>query len=225
MINRNKTLTQIRKTQKQLDITPNDLVYIVDEQTSKSATIEELINYFGKNVNLAREDGSLYIVAKQPDGSSPTLRYNSQTKSWQFSNDGEMFEELDKNNAIATEDSLGMVKVSSSGGLQVDENGNLSIQEDLIIPLSVTFSYNDLIRNVYYEGDKAIVKYTFTIDSIKLFEIIENYKGSSYYIEPSSRIIDSENKKTTLIWFFDLEEDESENFYFKECSWKVNFGR
>lgn len=225
MINRNKTLTQIRKTQKQLDITPNDLVYIVDEQTSKSATIEELINYFGKNVNLSREDGSLYIVAKQPDGSSPTLRYNSQTKSWQFSNDGEMFEELDKNNAIASEDSLGMVKINSSGGLQIDENGNLSIQEDLIIPLSVTFSYNDLTRNVYYEGEKTIVKYTYIVDSIKLFEIIEKHNGSSYYIEPSSRTIDVTNKKTTLIWFFDLEEDESENFYFKECSWKVNFGR
>lgn len=225
MINRNKTLTQIRKTQKELDITPNDLVYIVDEETSKSATIEELINYFGRNVNLAREDGSLYIVAKQPDGSTPTLRYNSQTKSWQFSNDGETFEELDPSSNVATEDSLGLVKVSSSGGLEIDEYGNLSIQQDLIIPESVTFSYSDLIRSSYYEGENIIVKYTYTIDSIKLFEIIENYNGQSYYIEPSSRIIDSENKKTTLVWLFDLVEDEAENFYFKSCSWKVNFGR
>lgn len=225
MINRNKTLTQIRKTQKKLDITPNDLVYIVDEETSKSATIEELINYFGKNINLAREDGNLYIVAKQPDGTEPTLRYNSATKSWQFSNDGEKFEDLDKQSSPATEDSLGLVKINSDGGLIVDSDGGLSIHEDLIIPLSVTFSYSDLIRSSYLEGENAIVKYTYTIDSIKLFEIIENYNGESYYIEPSSRKIDSKNKKTTLIWFFDLKEDEADDFYFKHCSWKVNFGR
>ena len=225
MINRNKTLIEIRQSQKQLDITPNDLVYIVDEKTSKAATIDELIKYFGKNINLTREDGNLYIIAKQTDGSSPTLRYNSQTKSWQFSNDGEDFKELDSNSKVATEDSLGLVKVDKNGGLQIDKEGNLSIQDDLIIPESVTFGYNDLLRSSYIENNIKLVKYQFTVDSIKLFEIIEFYKSENYYIEPTNRKIDAENKKTTLIWIFTLDEDESEDFYFKNCSWKVNFGR
>lgn len=225
MNNRHKTLIEIRKNQKQLDITPNDLVYVVDEQTSKAATIEELINYFGKNVNLSREDGNLYIIAKQPDGSSPTLRYNAKTKSWQFSNDGEIFEELDKDSKIATEESVGLVKVNPNGGLTVDENGGLSLHEDFIIPESVTFNYSQLSRATYLENGIETVKYSFVVDSIKLFEIIETYNGESYYIEPSKRITDSENKKTTLLWFFTLKEDEVENFYFKNCSWKVNFGR
>lgn len=225
MINRNKTLIEIRQTQKQLDITPNDLVYVVDEKTSKAATIDELIKYFGKNINLTREDGNLYIVAKQQDGSMPTLRYNSQTKSWQFSNDGETFKELDENSRIATEDSLGMVKVEKSGGLQIDDEGNLSIQDDFIIPESVTFEYKDLLRSSYIENTIKVAKYQFTIDSIKLFEIIEFFNGDSYYIEPTNRKIDAENKRTTLIWIFNLDEDESEDFYFKKCSWKVNFGR
>lgn len=225
MINRNKTLIEIRKTQKQLDLTPNDLVYVVDEKTSKSATIEELINYFGKNVNLTREDGSLYIIAKQQDGSTPTLRYNSATKSWQFSNDGENFEELDAGAGVASEDTLGMVKISSSGGLEIDENGNLSINKDLIIPESVTFEYSDLLRSTYTEANGSFAKYSYTVNSIKLFEIIENYNGESYYIEPSSRSINSTKKTTTLNWVFSLTEDEAEDFYFKSCTWKVNFGR
>ena len=225
MINRNKTLIEIRQSQKKLDVTPNDLVYIVDEKTSKAATIDELIKYFGKNINLTREDGNVYIIAKQNDGSTPTLRYNSQTKTWQFSNDGETFKELDGNSKVATEDSLGMVKVNKNGGLQIDGEGNLSIQDDLIIPESVTFSYKDLLRSSYIENNIKIAKYHFTVDSIKLFEIIEFYNGESYYIEPTNRKIDAENKKTTLIWIFTLDEDESDDFYFKNCSWKVNFGR
>ena len=172
MINRNKTLIEIRQSQKKLDVTPNDLVYIVDEKTSKAATIDELIKYFGKNINLTREDGNVYIIAKQNDGSTPTLRYNSQTKTWQFSNDGETFKELDGNSKVATEESLGMVKVNKNGGLQIDGEGNLSIQDDLIIPESVTFSYKDLLRSSYIENNIKIAKYHFTVDSIKLFEII-----------------------------------------------------
>lgn len=225
MTNRNKTLTQIRKYQQQLDITPNDLVYIVDEQTSKSATIQELINYFGKNVSLAREDGNLYIVAKQPDGSTPTLKYDTETKTWKFSNDGVNFEELGSDSKIATEDTLGSIKIKSGGGLKIDENGNVSIHEDFLIPESISFSYADLSRVSYYEDGVAIAKYSYTVNSIKLFEVIETCDGESYYIEPSARKIDSENKKTTLVWFFELTEDDSEDFHFKRCSWKVNFGR
>ena len=225
MNNRNKTLTQIRKNQKQLDITPNDLVYIVDEQTSKSASIKELIEYFSKNINLVNDDGSLYIVAKQPDGSSPTLRYNSETKTWQLSNDGENFQDLNSQSNIATEDTLGSVKIKSGGGLKIDENGAVSIHEDFLIPESVSFSYSDLLRSSYYEDGVATVKYSYTVNSIKLFEIIEVCDGETYYIEPSARKIDAENKKTVLVWFFDLKEDEAEDFYFKRCSWKVNFGR
>ena len=225
MTNRNKTLTQIRKYQQQLDITPNDLVYIVDEQTSKSATIQELINYFGKNVNLAQEDGNLYIVAKQPDGSNPTLKFNSETKSWQISNDGKTFEDINVQSKVATEETLGSVKVKSGGGLKIDEDGSLSIDENFLTPEAIAFSYSDLSRSSYYEDGVAIVKYSYTVNSIKLFEIIENCDGESSYIEPSARKIDAENKKTTLVWFFELVEDEADDFYFKRCSWKVNFGR
>lgn len=225
MINKNKTLTQIRKSQKQLDISPNDLTYIVDEQTSKSATIQELMNYFSKNINLTNEDGSLYIIAKQSDGTTPALRYNPETKSWQISSDGKTFADFDQNSKIATENTLGSVKIKSDGGLSIDEEGNLSIDEEFLIPESVDFSYADLTRSSYLEEGESIVKYTFDVESIKLFEIIETYKGESYYIEPSSRKMDATNKKTTLIWFFTTEEDQSENFYFKSCSWKVNFGR
>lgn len=227
MINRNKTLTQIRKYQQQLDITPNDLVYIVDEQTSKSATIQELINYFGKNVSLAQEDGNLYIIAKQPDGSTPTLKYDSATKSWQISNDGKTFEKIGSggNSSVATEDTLGSVKIKSGGGLKINEDGSVYIDEEFLIPEKISFSYSDLSRSSYYEDEIAIVKYTYTVDSIKLFEIIESCDGENSYIEPSARKIDSENKKTTLVWFFELSEDESEDFYFKRCTWIVNFGR
>lgn len=225
MINRNKTLTQIRKSQKQLEISPNDLTYIVDEQTSKSATIQELMNYFSKNINLTNEDGSLYIVAKQPDGTTPALRYNPETKSWQISSDGKNFVDFDQNSKIATENTLGSVKIKSDSGLSIDEEGNLSIDEEFLIPENFDFSYADLTRSSYLEDGESIVKYTFDVESIKLFEIIETYKGESYYIEPSNRKIDVANKKTTLVWFFTTEEDQSENFYFKSCSWKVNFGR
>jgi hypothetical protein len=225
MNNRNKTLTQIRKYQQQLDITPNDLVYIVDEQTSKSATIQELINYFGKNVSLAREDGNLYIVAKQPDGSNPTLKYNSETKSWQISNDGESFEDINVQSRIATEETLGSVKIKANGGLIVDDEGAISIDENLFVPEAIAFSYSDLSRDSYYENGIAVVKYSYVVDSIKLFELIEKCDGESYYIEPSERNIDYENKKTILVWFFDLEEDETEDFHFKRCTWIVNFGR
>jgi hypothetical protein len=77
----------------------------------------------------------------------------------------------------------------------------------------------------YYENGEAIVKYSFVVDSVKLFEIIETCDGESYYIEPNSKKINFEDKSTELIWFFNLSEDESKDFYFKKCSWKVNFGR
>ena len=225
MNKRHKTLIQIRNTQSNLDITPNDLVYMVDETVSKATTIKELIDYFGKNINLTREDGSLYIIAKQSDGSSPTLRYNPQTKSWQFSNDGSEFVELDKDSRIASENTLGTVKVKKGGGLSIDEEGALSIDEDFVIPKSITFSYSDLSRVSYYKNGEPIVKYSFKVNSIKLFEIIETCDDESYYIEPASKKINFEDKSTELIWLFNLNEDESKDFYFKKCSWKVNFGR
>jgi hypothetical protein len=135
------------------------------------------------------------------------------------------FEELGSDSKIATEDTLGSVKIKSGGGLKIDENGNVSIHEDFLIPESISFSYADLSRVSYYEDGVAIAKYSYTVNSIKLFEVIETCDGESYYLEPSARKIDSENKKTTLVWFFELTEDDSEDFHFKRCSWKVNFGR
>ena len=211
----NKTLIDLRKLQLGLDLTKNDLLYVVDEKVSKATTIGELIEYFSKNVDLTKLQDNLYIVSNEKDGTTPALRYDTATKKWQYSNNGKEYADIGSM-GVATTEKLGCVIVGN--GLVIDEHGVLSLDFNKVFDDTITISFEHLKK----EEDEESITYSFSFNSLRLFDIYEEHGDNDCLIYPSAVERNEEKGVTTIKWHFTKGEEE---VGFENISWNICFGK
>ena len=158
MATKSYTLTQIYEMTKDLDLTPDDLLYIVDKSAtrnngiSKALTLGELVDYlFKKNdIIIGSGDGSdVNIAADLGLENNPIIRYNFNNKKWQFSNDGINFVNFGSGSTgsgikVNEFDSITELKLNELFNVESIEAGKAAIS----LNLNNIFNSNEFVTNV-----------------------------------------------------------------------------
>lgn len=98
----------------------------------------------------------------------------------------------------------------------------LCVNPEALLPDTLSFSYNDLVRRVKVVNGVSIIQYIYSFNSLRMFEVLLNTSDGPVVTTPTKVIRDIEKDRTSVVWEFDSSDADTA---FKNAQWYILFGR